>query len=267
MNDDLQADITASLTRAEEMWERGELHDSRITLEETLVKARSNPYRVKFRTRVQLATLLAGLYLALDEVQSARSLISDEAAFAREIFQLIQMKGTAGQKRAATGDFVQLCDLETKISLIGHVAPDISIEKWINSEPLSLQTLRGRVVLLEFWATWCEPCEEMIPVLKRLHDEYAARGLLIVALTRHYLAYQGADEEQMKELELVQSYIAKHEITYPVGIAEDEQAQELYGANGLPSLVLVDRRGIVRYSYGSGEDDQFKRLLAECLAG
>jgi thiol-disulfide isomerase/thioredoxin len=267
MNDDLQADISSSLTHAEEIWERGALHDSRMVLEETLVKARSNPYRVKFRTRVQLATLLAGLYLALDEVQSARSLISNEVAFARELFEFIQMKGTAGQRRAATGDFVQLCDLETKISLIGNVAPDISIEKWINSEPLSLQTLRGRVVLLEFWATWCEPCEEMIPILKRLDAEYASRGLVIVALTRHYLAYQGADEEQMRELELVQSYIAKHGITYPVGIAEDEQAQELYGANGLPSLVLVDRRGVVRYSYGSGEDDQFKRLLAECLAG
>lgn len=265
MNDDLQTDISVSLTRAEELWERGELHNARIMLEESLVKARSNPYRVKFRTRVQLATLLAGLYLALDEVQSARSLISEESAFAKELFQFIQMKGTAGQKRAATGDYVQLCDLETKISLIGNVAPDISIKKWINSEPLSLQTLRGRVVLMEFWATWCEPCEEMIPILKRLDAEYAERGLVVVALTRHYLAYQGADEEQMKELELIQSYIARHEITYPVGIAEDEQAQALYGANGLPSLVLVDRRGIVRYSYGSGEDDQFKRLLVECL--
>jgi thiol-disulfide isomerase/thioredoxin len=266
MEEDVQADISARLARAEELWERGDLGSSKITLEETLTKARSNPYKIKFRTRVQLATLLAGLYLALDEVQNARTLISEETTFAREIFQLIQIKGTAGQKRAATGDFVQLCDLETKISLIGQAAPEISIGKWINSEPQSLATLRGRVVLLEFWATWCQPCEEMIPTLERLDHEYAARGLVIIALTRHYLAYQGADEEQAKELELIQNYIDKHGIKFPVGIAEDERTQDLYGASGLPSLVLVDREGTVRYSYGNGQDDQFKRLLERCLS-
>lgn len=266
MTDDLQADIAASLSSAEQMWESGELSKARSVLEEALAKARSNPYKVKFRARVQLATMLTGLYLALAEIQIARNLLAEESTFARQIFQLIQMKGTAGQKRAATGDFVQLCDLETKISLIGQPAPEIKIEKWINSEPLSLASLRGRVVLLEFWATWCQPCEEIIPTLKRLHSEYAGRGLLIAALTRHYLAYQGAAEEQMREVELIQSYVDKHEITYAVGIAEDERAQELYGANGLPSLVLVDREGIVRYSYGSGEDEQFQRLLSQCLA-
>jgi len=266
MEEDVQADISARLVRAEEMWERGDLSNSKKMLGETLLKARSNPYKVKFRTRVQLASLLAGLHLAMDEVQNARSLISEESIFARELFQLIQMKGTAGQKRAATGDFVQLCDLETKISLIGGAAPEISIEKWINSEPLSLARLRGSVVLLEFWATWCQPCEEMIPTLKRLNDEYSARGLVIVALTRHYLASQGADEEQGKELELIQIYIDKHGIKFPVGIAEDEHIQDLYGANGLPSLVLVDRQGLVRYSYGNGEDEQFKRLLNMSLS-
>lgn len=266
MNDDLQAEIGTGLARAQQLWERGELHEARVLLEQMLAKARANPYQLKFRTRVQLATLLAGLYLALDELQKARALISEESVFAREIYRLIEMKGTAGQKRAATGDYVQLCDLETKISLIGQPAPEISIEKWINSEPLSLGALRGRVVLMEFWATWCRPCEEMIPTLGRLDDEHGASGLVIIALTRHYLAYQAADEEQMREVELIQSYIDKHGIKFPVGIAQDERAQELYGANGLPSLVLVDRRGIVRYSYGSGEDDQFKRLLNKCLA-
>ncbi len=266
MEENVQVDISACVARAGEMWERGDLSNSKILLEETLLKARSNPYKIKFRTRVQLATLLAGLHLAMDEVQNARVLVSEESTFAREIFQLIQMKGTAGQKRAATGDFAQLCDLETKISLIGGAAPEISIKKWINSEPQSLARLRGRVVLLEFWATWCQPCEEMIPTLKRLDDEYAARGLIIIALTRHYLAYQGADEEQGRELELIQIYIDKHGIKFPVGIAEDEHTQDLYGANGLPALVLVDRRGLVRYTYGSGEDDHFKRLLDRCLS-
>ena len=266
MEEDLQADISARLARAEEMWESGDLSNSKILLEETLAKARSNPYKIKFRTRVQLATMLAGLHLAMDEVENARSLVKEESTYAREIFQLIQMKGTAGQKRAATGDYVQLCDLETKISLIGQKAPEISIAKWINSEPLSLAALRGRVVLLEFWATWCQPCAEMIPTLKQLDDEYAARGLVIIPLTRYYLAYQGTEEEKAKEVELIRNYVNGHEIKFPVGVAEDEHTQELYGANGLPSLVLIDRQGLVRYSYGSGEDDQFKRLLDRCLS-
>ncbi len=78
------------------------------------------------------------------------------------------------------------------------------------------------------------------------------------------LAFRDTDGEFYSML--IQIYLDKHGIKFPVGIAEDEHLQNIYGANGLPALVLIDRRGLVRYTYGSGEDDHFKRLLDRCLS-
>jgi thiol-disulfide isomerase/thioredoxin len=266
VKEEQSANLAARLAQAEEMLMRGELNDSRAVLEDALAQARKRPYQVKFRARIQLATMLTGLYLSNQQTQKARDLLAEESALVEPIFQFIQMAGTPEQKRAATGDLMQLRELVKKVSLIGQPAPEIMVKEWINTAPLSLAGLRGRVVLLEFWATWCQQCEEVIPVLQRLNDEYAAQGLVIIALTRHYLAYPGMDEEQRKELQLIRNFAEQHGIAFPVGIADNEQTQENYGAGGLPALVLIDRQGIVRYSFGSGEEEYFKQLLQQCLA-
>jgi thiol-disulfide isomerase/thioredoxin len=258
--------ISARLAQAEELWTHGELNDSRVVLEDALAEARSNPYQIKFRARIQLIAMLTSLYLAGQQTEKARELLTQEFALVEPIFQFIQMAGTIEQKRAATGDFMQLRELVTKVSLLGQPAPEIIIKEWINSAPLSLMDLRGRVVLLEFWATWCQQCEEVLPLLKRLNDEYAAQGLVVLALTRHYLAYPGMDEEQAKELQLIRNYVERQEISFPVGVAENERMQEEYGAGGLPALVLIDRQGIVRYSFGGGEEKHFTELLKQCLS-
>lgn len=264
--DDLQVDVAARLTRAGEVWERGDARAAKALLEEALAAARRDPYQIKFRTRVQLAMMLAGLHLALDDVAAARAFVGEELAFAEHVYGFIRLKGSEAQKRAAAGDFVQLRDLATKVSLLGQSAPEISIGVWLNSGPLSLAGLRGRVVLLEFFATWCRECEALFPRLKRLHEERAGDGLSVIALTRHYLAYGRGEEERAKELDLIRAFAEKHEMSYPVGVSEDEREQELYGATGLPAVVLIDRKGVVRHSYGNGAGEGFEQLLAQCLA-
>ena len=258
--------LSARLADAEEMWMRGELSEARAVLEKALAEARESPYQIKFRARVQLTTMLTGLYLASHQIEKARSLLAEETELVEPVFQFIQMAGTLEQKRAATGDLMQLRELVKKVSLIGQPAPEIVIKEWINSVPLSLEALHGRVVLLEFWATWCRQCEEMIPVLRRLNDEYGAQGLVIIALTRHYFAFPEMIEEQEKELQLIRKFVEQHGMEFPVGIADGEQTHENYGAGGLPALVLIDRQGIVRHSVGSGEDEHFSQLLEQCLS-
>jgi thiol-disulfide isomerase/thioredoxin len=160
----------------------------------------------------------------------------------------------------------QIRDRATQAALIGREAPEITIQTWINSAPLTLAALRGRVVLLEFWATWCKPCQEMFPKLKRLDEEYRARGLEVVALTRHYLASRETAQSLAEELDLMRAAIGPHDLKFRVGVAEDERTQELYGATGLPTLALVDRSGFVRYAhFGGGEDERFNRILTRCL--
>lgn len=262
-----QERVAAHLSDAFELRRQGLNQLARERLEAALAEARSTPYEIEFRTRVDVATTLAEIYLAADQLAEARSMLREEADFAERIFQIVQMSGSPDQKRAAAGGRVQLRDRARQVEILGSLAPEIQVETWINNDPATLQDLRGRVVLLEFWATWCKPCQEMFPKLRKLDEEYRARGLEVVALTRHYMAYRATAASKDEELELMRKVIREHDVAFRVGVAEDEHTQELYGATGLPTLALIDRKGVVRYAhFGGGEDARFNETLMKCLA-
>ena len=262
-----QARVAAQLKRAYELRRKGgESHAALAELEAAMAQARATPYEIEFRTRVELALALAEAYLAAGELEKARLMIDEEAAFTEKIFQIMQATGTPEQRRAAAGGRVQVRDRARQLALIGTEAPEIAVSRWINGDPATLADLRGRVVLLEFWATWCKPCQEMFPKLRKLDEEYRARGLEIVALTRHYLASRETAQSLAEELELMRSMVEQHGLKFRVGVAEDERTQELYGATGLPTLAIIDRSGVVRYAhFGGGEDEKFNRILTHCL--
>jgi thiol-disulfide isomerase/thioredoxin len=260
-----QARIAARLDRAFDLQDEGQLSAALLELEAALTEARATPGEVEFQTRIQLAMELADLYQAVDDVEHARRMLAEETAFAENFFQSQLATGTLAQKRAAAGGLTQIRDRATQIGLIGREAPEISIQSWINSEPLTLADLRGQVVLMEFWATWCKPCREMFPKLKKLHDEYAARGLVLLSLTRHYFAQRDTANSEAEELELIRKAVTDNNLEFPVGVAADERNQSLYGATGVPTVALIDRSGIVRYAHFGGEDESFNEILNLCL--
>jgi thiol-disulfide isomerase/thioredoxin len=260
-----QERLVSSLERALELRSAGGADEATKELEQALMDARLKPYEIKLQTRVRLATMLTGAYLAAGKIQQAREMLAEESVYAEQIFGLIQATGDVAEKRMANADRVQVRDLAVQLNLIGEPAPEISIAHWIGGEPVSLAQLRGQVVLLEFWATWCKPCHEMFPKLRELQDEHAARGLNILALTRHYLAYGGSADARSEELALIRQFATERDVRFPVGVAEDERLQSLYGATGLPAVALIDRRGIVRYRFGGGGDAMFHQVLKECL--
>lgn len=263
-----QSRAAAHLARSRELQRggSGDIRAALLELEEAMTAARATPYEIEFQTRVELALALGALYVQTDEMEKARRLLDEEAAFTEKIFQIMQATGTPEQKRAAAGGRVQVRDRARQVSLVGEPAPEIEIKDWINGDAATLSDLRGRVVLLEFWATWCKPCQEMFPKLKELDEEYRARGLEVIALTRHYFARRDTASSEAEELDLMRSIIQKHGLAFRVGVAVDERTQELYGATGMPTLALIDRAGLVRYAhFGGGHDPKFDALLAVCL--
>jgi thiol-disulfide isomerase/thioredoxin len=243
----------------------GKPEEAKAELESALLEVREVPYEIEFETRIQLAMTLADVYYALDEIPTAGEMLKQEAAFAEKISQIMQITGTPAQKRSATGGFLQVKDRATQMALLGKQAPEIAAKTWINTEPLDLKTLRGRVVLLEFWATWCKPCQEMFPKLIDLYRE-SREDLEILALTRHYMAYRGTPAAMEEEVQLIRRTIANHGANFPVAVAEDEKLQSIYGANGLPTAFLIDRNGIVRYAGQGGDDPAFKHVLQRCIS-
>ncbi len=258
-----------ALERAAELLEEGNLEAAIRELEAGLEDARKAPGAVDSQGRTALATMLADIYQEAGEFTKARGLLGEELAFLEAQFEQVKQSGNPFEKRKFFTDLTVLRDNHTRVSLIGEPAPEILVKHWINSEPLSLESLRGRVVLLEFWATWCRSCVEVFPKVKRLHEEHAERGLNVLALTRHYYTSPGPVESAEKELELIHNYVREHALEFPVGVSEDATTQMAYGAVGLPTVALVDRRGVVRafgrFDAGPEGDPLFEEVLARCL--
>ena len=102
-----------------------------------------------------------------------------------------------------------------------------------DAAPLDLAALRGDVVLLDFWATWCGPCVGKLPKVNELHEKYAGDGLKVVGV---HLA-DGADA--------VPGFLEDHEVAFPLAVAP-ESAAEAYGLSYVPTYVLIDRDGTIR---------------------
>jgi thiol-disulfide isomerase/thioredoxin len=156
--------------------------------------------------------------------------------------------------------------------LIGTLAPELDVSRWIEGkqgEPKSLSELRGKVVLLDFWAMWCGPCVVAFPRLREFQSKYADRGLEIIGVTKLY-GRSDTEESLAREQEFksLQNYKAKHQLTYPfaVGKMDDVTNEERYGLAGMPTIILIDRRGVVRHvKRGVGEYRKLERRIEKLI--
>jgi peroxiredoxin len=98
---------------------------------------------------------------------------------------------------------------------------------------LSLGDLRGKIVVLNFWATWCEPCVEEMPALERLARTYRVRGLVVLALS---VDREGAS--------VVEPFLKRHGLTFPVGLDPRQAVARQYRIWALPSTLILDRNGV-----------------------
>lgn len=261
-----QAFVSGGIDHAFELLSLGKLEEAAIELQTSVQAARATPYEIEFVTRIRLGMTLADVYLSLNRIDDAREFLAEEVEFAERISQIMQATGTSGQKRSAMSGYLQVRDRASQIGLLGQAAPEIDLDTWLIGDAVRLADLRGRVVILEFWATWCKPCQEMFPKLTALYELESKRGLEILGITRHYMAYAGTPEAKAEELNLMRATLTEHQVTFPVAVAPSEQLQSIYGANGLPTVIIVDRQGIVRYAGPGGPDPRFEKLLQACLA-
>ena len=261
---DLSPNIAAALERAHQTHREGSTKLAIEMLEAELDKSPPPSDLLLFKGRVSMAVAIAEFCVAVEDREKALRTLVTESIAAKAAFQNIKAVGTEDEKRMAFRGLVQMRDFHTQIALIGKPAPEFAVKDWVIGPPTTLADQKGKVTILEFWATWCKPCEQMFPKLNELHESHADRGLVIIALTRFFLAY-GQEQAQPEELALIRSFVENHGVKFRVGVSEDERDQTIFGAMGLPLIVLIDRGGIVRLVTVSTEDERFKLTLDECL--
>ena len=130
---------------------------------------------------------------------------------------------------------------------------------WINSSPVTLKSLRGKVVVIDFWAFDCEPCIEAMPHIKELYGEYGSEGLVVIGVHTPRADYE-------KNVSKLREAITRLGIKFPVVVDEKQKMFRDYLCDLWPSQFVIDREGIVRYSHGgSGRYDDMEKSVQKLL--
>ena len=119
---------------------------------------------------------------------------------------------------------------------VGFRAPTYSAVSF-TGDSVSLATYRGKVVLLNAWATWCGPCRQEIPELRALHERYSKDGLVVVGVT---VDAEGTESQ-------VDDFVKEFRMAYPLWRDPAERISAQYAIMGLPATFLIDRRGVIRW--------------------
>ncbi|MGG6240056.1 thioredoxin family protein [Nodosilinea sp. AN01ver1] len=142
----------------------------------------------------------------------------------------------------------------------GDPMPELrGISQWLNSDPLTLASLRGNVVLLQFWTFGCINCQRTLPSLVGWHQRYADQGLRIIGVHTPEFAYE-------RDVNNIRRALEQYNITYPVPLDNDFQTWRAYSNRYWPHLFLADRDGFLRYDHiGEGAYDTTEQTIRTLL--
>jgi cytochrome c biogenesis protein CcmG/thiol:disulfide interchange protein DsbE len=165
-------------------------------------------------------------------------------------------------KRLSLSSIVLLVGILVAIAVIGlqlarrqqtqptdGTAPDFAITTFDGQE-LSLENLRGQIVVLNFWASWCDPCREEAPDLQRIHERYQDQGVVVVGVT-----YTDTDAKSL-------AFMEAYGLTYPNGPDRGNRISDRYNIQGVPETFVIDREGkIAHFIYAPTNEQTLATML------
>ncbi len=158
-----------------------------------------------------------------------------------------QKKFSAGQHLSGSG--------AATVAAKGHDAPDFVLTD-LQGKTLKLSDLRGKAVVLNFWATWCPPCKAEIPLFVELQKRYGAQGLQIVGVSM--------DDGDQNDVE---KFAAENSINYPILFGKEKVAEQYGGIEYLPTTFYIDRSGVViARVFGQPERAEIEQNVKRAIA-
>ena len=199
--------------------------------------------------KISIITIIAVVVASLAIVAIAR-------------FQRTVHRGMAGGLSAPTdpGDLPNL-EADTLIAADkATAAPEFAKGVWINSDPLALEKLRGRVVLVEFWTFGCDNCRNTLPAVKEWDAKYRDRGLTIVGV-------HTPETQNEYRISSVREEVPALGVKYAVVTDNDYTTWKAYGVEAWPTILVIDKQGRIRWLHvGEGKYDETESVIKTLLA-
>ncbi len=222
--------------------------------------------------------------LSQSNPDEAEKVLTSGREFLKSIREKVRNESLAKQVEQSDRALVNLqrsIDSAKKIAaLVGKDAAALDVEAWVNGSPLTDADLKGKVVLLDFWAVWCGPCIATFPHLREWQEKYSDKGLVIVGLTRYYnfmwdeaagrAVQANSQQSPADEQKMLEKFAAHHNLGHRFAVQRKEgKLDEYYGVRGIPHVVVIDQQGKVRMiRVGSGDKNakDIGGLIEELLA-
>jgi thiol-disulfide isomerase/thioredoxin len=224
--------------------------------------------------------------MAYSRPDEAETKLAAVKAFATKVSEAAKEDATKKKIEAlsaARGTFERLESAIAKgreyAAFVGKDATPLVAKTWVNGTPLSDADLKGKVVLLDFWAIWCGPCIVTFPHLREWNEKYADKGLVMVGVTSYYdykwddaagycaRATGGENVTPEQELAMLEKFAGYYHLKHRFAVNERDNRElaEYYGVSGIPHVVVIDQQGKVRMiRVGSGKQNaEVARRAAE----
>ena len=250
-------DYKAALPHAQQLWKQAK----------TLAKDKSPVAR---------DAMLNDAMLSLSEIELKLNRKEDAIAAVQELRGVALTLPSGNLYKLALRRLIQIdpaIDLFKNVESLAsatNAAPEISVLEWIDRQPAKLSDLRGQVVLLDFWATWCGPCRATLPRLEKTYRTYKDQGLVIIGLTNFEGHAEGKSLTRLQEMDYLRDFKKRFGVSYGFGVSEEGRNDVHYGVSSIPTTFLLDRRGAVRFiSIGSSDVEgaalnrMIKKLIEE----
>jgi peroxiredoxin len=134
---------------------------------------------------------------------------------------------------------------------VGDQAPSFAAPSLVGSEKLSLSQYKGKIVYLDFWASWCPPCLKSLPLLEELRVEFAGKNIQFLAINLD------------RDLDKARAFLASHPVNYPSASDPEGRLPETFEVKTMPTSFLIDARGVIRYIHEGFRDGDIEEIRAQ----